>query len=111
MRRAISVVTSLVWFILLPLSGRADNTWEFSVQASATTQTNPAQITLSWPQDTYLQPKSYQVYRKSPGSSSWGTGTTLPGIATNYTDTQVALGTAYEYRIVKSTAQYTGYGY
>jgi len=111
MRRAICVVAALVCFTLSLQPGRADSTWEFSVQASASVQTNPAQITLSWPQDTYVQPRSYQVFRKSPGSTSWGKGTTLPGIATNYTDTQVSRGTAYEYQIVKSTPQYTGYGY
>src|SRR5262245_21111836 len=111
MQKAICIVTCLIWLTLTIQPGRADSTWEFSVQASATVQTNPAQITLSWPQDTYLRPRSYQVFRKSPGSSSWGMGAPLPGIATNYTDTQVSLGTAYEYQIVKSTSQYTGYGY
>jgi len=89
----------------------AESTWEFCVQVSATVQVAPAQIVLNWPQDTYTQPASYTVFRKAPGPSSWGTGTTLPGTTTNYTDTNVTAGTAYEYQIIKTTSQYTGYGY
>ncbi len=50
-------------------------------------------------------------YRKAPEATSWGTGTTLPGTATNYLDNNVVAGTAYEYQVVKATSQYTGYGY
>ncbi len=82
----------------------AESTWEFCVQVSATVQVAPAQIVLNWPQDTYTQPASYTVFRKAPGPSSWGTGTTLPGTTTNYTDTNVTAGTAYEYQIIKTTS-------
>jgi len=86
-------------------------TWEFSVQASANVQTAPASITLSWPQDQYMLPNSYTVYRKDPNAASWGSGVALPGTATSYVDNHVVVGTAYEYQIVKVTSQYTGYGY
>jgi hypothetical protein len=86
-------------------------TWEFSVQVSATVQTSPDRITLHWPQDQYMLPNSYTVYRKAPSDTSWGTGTTLPGTATSYVDDKVIVGTPYEYQIVKATSQYTGYGY
>jgi len=44
--------------------------------------------------------------------TSWGTGTVLPGTATTYTDTSVAVGTTYEYQITKdATLGYRGYGY
>ena len=81
------------------------------MEVSATVQVSPPQITLSWPQDTYAAPSSYTVYRKSPGATSWGSATTLAGTATSYTDTSVAVGTAYEYQITKVTATYNGYGY
>ena len=110
MRRAYSAVLSLL-VILGAGTAHADSTWEFSVQASASVQTNPAQITLQWPQDTYLNPNSYTVFRKSPGATSWGAGSVLPGTATNYIDSRVSLGAAYEYQIVKNTSHYTGYGY
>jgi hypothetical protein len=37
--------------------------------------------------------------------------TSLAGSATSYADNNVVAGTAYEYQVVKSTSQYTGYGY
>src|SRR5438105_2940413 len=112
MRKALSVVTGLCLSIAAALTGRAaEATWEYSVQVSANAQAAPAQITLSWPQDTVLTPNSYTIYRKAPSATSWGAGTTLPGSATTYTDSNVSSGSAYEYQIVKNTSQYTGYGY
>ncbi len=96
---------------LLAQAARAiEPTWNYAVQVSAAVQASPAQITLSWPQDTTATPASYTVYRKAPGATAWGTGTTLAGSATTYTDTS-AVGTAYEYQVVKNAGTYTGYGY
>lgn len=112
MRQAISVVTSLLLLVGTAHTSHAIETaWEYSVRASASVQSSPAQITLSWPQDQYLRPDSYTIYRKSPSDTSWGTGVTLPGTATSYADNAVAVGTPYEYQIVKATSQYAGYGY
>jgi len=86
-------------------------TWEYAVQVSATAQTAPPQIILTWPQDSLGTPSSYTVYRKAPGATSWGAGTTLSGSATTYTDSNVSAGAAYEYQIVKAASGYTGYGY
>lgn len=86
-------------------------TWNYAVQVSAAVQESPARITLSWLQDTSGTPGSYTVYRKSIGSTSWGSGTSLSGSTTTYSDTSVAVGTAYEYQIVKAMSGYTGYGY
>jgi hypothetical protein len=88
-----------------------DPVWNYSVQVSAQVQASPAQITLSWPQDTSSTPSSYVVYRKAVGATSWGTGTTLAGTTTTYKDTGIAVGTAYEYQIVKNAGTVTGYGY
>jgi hypothetical protein len=89
----------------------ADSTWVYTVQISATTQSSPPRISLSWPQDQYGA-NSYTVYRKAKDSGSWGGGTTLPGSATSYVDNNVAAGAAYEYQIVKAASLgYTGYGY
>jgi len=90
---------------------RADSTWEFSVQASAQVQANPPKIVLSWPQDTIGVPVSYTVFRKAPGAMKWGPGATLPGTSTTYVDNHVVVGTGYEYQIIKTAHQYTGYGY
>lgn len=88
-----------------------DSTREFSVQASASVEASPARIKLSWPADTCARPNNYTVSRKAPGAASWGTPTTLPATATTYVDTRVAVGSRYEYQIVKHAADYTGYGY
>jgi len=90
---------------------KADSTWVYSVQISATTQTSPPRITLNWQPDQYGA-NSYTVYRKKAGDSSWGSGTALAGTVTTYTDSNVTLGSAYEYQIVKAASLgYTGYGY
>src|SRR5688500_10478478 len=102
----------LVAFALSLTAARAvENTWDYSVQVSSSVQTSPAKVTLSWPQDTMGVPSSYTVYRKAPGATSWGAGTTLAGSTTSYTDTSVSAGETYEYRIVKVAGTYTGYGY
>jgi hypothetical protein len=112
MRKAISVAMGLLLFLrAAQVVSAVEMTWEFSVQLSATVQAAPSRITLTWPQDEYMLPNSYTVYRKLPEATSWGTGTTLPGTSTSYVDANVVVGTAYEYQVVKSTSQYTGYGY
>jgi hypothetical protein len=111
MRRAFRFASSLLLWATGVSLGHAESTWEFSVQLSAAVQSSPAQITLTWPQDSYLLPNNYTVYRKAPGSDSWGSGVSLPGIATNYVDNSVSVGSAYEYQVVKTTSQYKGYGY
>jgi hypothetical protein len=111
MQKQICATTGFLFWCAAICAGRADDTWEYSVQVSATVQVSPAQITLSWPQDVYVAPNAYTVYRKAPGDTAWGSGAPLPGTATTYVDSNVTLGTAYEYQIVKVTPQYTGYGY
>ena len=112
MQKAISVVTMLCVLCTATRTGHAvENTKEYSVQLSARAQATPPQLTLTWPQDGSLQPKSYSVYRKASGSSSWGRPTLLPGTATSYIDKNVQVGASYEYQVVKSTQRYTGFGY
>jgi hypothetical protein len=89
----------------------AEATWEFCVQVSVSVSVSPPRIILSWPQDTDTFPNQYIVYRKSRNATSWGTGATLPGSATSFTDPYVAVGETYEYQIHKITANYNGYGY
>src|SRR5256714_6544430 len=112
MNKLISAVLSLVAIGLTSRVARAvEPTWNYAVQVSASVQASPPQINLSWPQDTSGTPNSYTVYRKAPGATLWGGGTTLSGSATSYADTGVAAGTAYEYAIVKNAGGYNGYGY
>jgi hypothetical protein len=102
---ALILTAGLNWY------ARADMTWVYAVQLSTTIQTNPPQITLHWPQDE-LGANNYVVQRKLKAETSWGLATTLPGSATNFTDTTVSVGSAYEYQVTKHAALgYTGYGY
>jgi len=111
MRNAIRVATLLAFGLTARQTSPAgENTCEYSVQPSAIVQKSPPQITLLWPQDSCATPKSYTVYRKAPAERSWGRGTLLPGAVTSYVDTNVTVGTPYEYQVVKSSS-YTGYGY
>lgn len=110
--RKIKVIACAALGVLLAHAIHAvEPTWVYSVEVSATVQTSPPQITLSWPRDTTTAPNNYVVYRKSKDATSWGSGTTLAGTTTRYADNNVSAGSAYEYQIVKNTSAYNGYGY
>jgi len=101
-----------LFLLLAPQPTRADSTWVYTVQLSATVQSSPPQIMLQWPPDQYGA-NSYTVYRKAKDATSWGMATaTLPGSATNYADSNVVVGATYEYQVAKAaTLGYAGYGY
>jgi hypothetical protein len=94
------------------LSLRAEEaTWIYTVQISAVVQTNPAQIAMTWLPDEYVA-NSYTIYRKAKEATSWGSPiASLDGSATNFTDSNVAVGSAYEYEIYKNGVGHDGYGY
>ncbi len=81
---------------------------DHAVQLQATVQESPAQIKLSW--KPLAGATSYQVYRRAKDAANWGTAL-ASGTDTFYTDNNVATGTAYEYRVVKSGGTITAYGY
>src|SRR5438552_6003944 len=83
------------------VNARADNTFVYAVQISATVQSSPPQILLQWLPDPYGA-NSYTVYRKSKSAVSWGSGVALSGSASNYTDAGVVAGSAYEYQVIKA---------
>jgi hypothetical protein len=87
------------------LSGRL-----FTVEVSATVQTSPARIALQWPADA--KATSYLVSRKALNDAAWTQVASLTGGATGFNDSNVAIGSAFEYQILKQTsAGYTGSGY
>jgi len=89
----------------------ADNTFVYAVQISATVQTSPPQIILNWEPDPYGA-NSYTIFRKTKTATSWGTGTTLAGTASGFTDANVTAGSTYEYQVIKAASLgYNGYGY
>ncbi|HEY3854037.1 MAG TPA: fibronectin type III domain-containing protein [Verrucomicrobiae bacterium] len=90
----------------------ADDTFVYAVQISATVETNPPSITLSWAQDPFGA-KSYAVFRKSEEATAWGSAiANVDGSITNFTDSTVEVGETYEYQVTKNSEEgYIGYGY
>jgi len=86
---------------------------DYAVLLSASVQTDPPRITLSWPFDPSAT--NYVEYRKTLTATSWGAATSLAGAATSFVDSSVSVSGAYEYRISKTgwngAASYTGNGY
>lgn len=83
---------------------------QYAVEVTAAIQTAPPQVRLAWPLDANAT--GYSIFRKLPTATSWTSLTTVPGTATGYTDGNVALGGAYEYRISKSsTLGISAFGY
>ena len=93
----------------------------YVVPLTAQAQLSPPQITLTWAADP--DARSFTIYRKLSTDTSWGTAVaTLTNTATSFTDTNVAVGSAFEYQIVDpkdyfpypngTSAQWTtAYGY
>ena len=82
----------------------------YAVQANAVVQSAPPQITLRWSADPNAT--GYTISRKTPNGSSWSAVGSVGGSATSWTDVNVAVGTLYEYRILRSTIiGYKGTGY
>ena len=73
-----------------------------AVQLTANVATNPVAITFQWVPDPTAT--SYTVARRLVGNSTWGTTLTIPGgaAATTWTDSNVVVGTRYEYWFSKN---------
>jgi hypothetical protein len=119
MRRTTLLCACSLLLLLAVREIKADSTWVYAVQITASLETNPPSITLTWLQDMYGA-KSYTIYRKSEEATNWGPAVlTLDGSITNYTDTTVQVGTTYEYQIAKvvnttfagAPLAYNGFGY
>ena len=91
-------------------SGRTATVSNYAVQVSAIVQTNPPQIMLVWPTDPGAS--GYNVYRKALGGNTWGNGlASLGARAASFADTNVVVGSNYEYRVSKTASGYYGEGY
>lgn len=95
---------------------------DIAVQLSAVVQKIPTQVTLNWPdtQRTGVTYTNYTIYRKAPTDTAWGAAlATLPGTAITYIDSNVRVGVAYEYQIIRNgldnsknlATPFKGYGY
>jgi len=90
---------------------RADDTWTYSVEISATVQMSPAQITLHWENDDIYGVTNFTIYRKAKNATSWNLLTNLDGSTFTWTDPNVSVGATYEYEIFKGASGHVGYGY
>lgn len=93
----------------LTLSTEAASPYDYTVKASATVSTSPAQITLSWPANSGAA--SYTISRKAATSSTWTQVASLAGGATSWTDSNVSVGSAYEYQLTAACGGFTATGY
>src|SRR5688572_29422770 len=81
----------------------------YAVEVSATAQSSPDRVILTWRADPNAT--GYAISR-SDSSGTWILLTNLPGTATQFVDNAVSTGRRYEYEILKATSQsYTGSGY
>src|SRR5688572_2356091 len=81
----------------------------FSVRVTASVQDSPPRITLGWPNEG--DANSYTISRRTL-DSGWQQISSVGGGETSFSDGNVAVGTPYEYQIVKGTSKpYSGYGY
>src|SRR5205823_11411919 len=105
-----TAATALICAASFQIAHRAEgqSISDIPVRVSATVQTNAARITLSWPADS--RATNYSLSRKLRDDTSWGATIHLAANATNYTDTNVTLGGAYEYGIFKDTSYNPYYG-
>ncbi len=111
MRKHLNLFRLFCLFCILPSSTLFSQTCQdASVELSATVQASPPRITLSWTPNAGAT--QHFVYRKLKAGTSWGAViSTLPGSATEFTDSTVVKGISYEYQVLRSSATYTGYGY
>ena len=102
-----ALVCGLVWGGALATS--AASVSDYAVRLSAISQSSPPQIILTWPADAAAT--NCLLYRKLRDDSAWGSAVSLAALATNYVDSNVEAGGAYEYQIARTTPSYDSYGY
>ena len=82
----------------------AQHNKRISVLVTASVEENPPKIILTWPEHDNTE--EYQVYRKTLGNNTWGSAVAILGpVETTYTDEDVVIGVAYEYRIIKKDVE------
>ena len=81
-----------------------------AVEVWAQVVSNPPSITINWPTNTTTT--NYAIARKPKTASAWTTiAPTLPGTSNQYVDNTVSTGILYDYRVIRTGSNYTGYGY
>ncbi|MBK5284743.1 MAG: fibronectin type III domain-containing protein, partial [Bacteroidia bacterium] len=88
----------------------AQVSFDYTVPVSVQTQETPPQITLSWPLNSGAA--GYSVSRKLLTATSWTTiASSLAGSAISFTDSTIAIGTGYEYKVARAGTPAYGESY
>jgi hypothetical protein len=96
-------------FCLCSLTSWSQSAADYTVmlEAEAISETS---LKLTW--NTDANATGYYVYKKDLSSASWSIPiASLNGTDTGYIDNPLSLDTPVEYRLIKSTGSYSGYGY
>ncbi len=98
----------LLAFVSLPnqIHAQSLESKAYAMEVSATVQRTPPTVNLTWPQNSQNSASPIQVYRRAIDAASWGSPvSTLANTATNYADTNVSIGTVYEYWVQQGGAK------
>src|SRR5436190_6057174 len=74
----------------------------YAVVVRVQVDTSPAQINFSWSDADYA--RQYTIRRKTLNDSSWNQIAVLPGNATSFSDSNVSVGSAFEYEFDMATS-------
>lgn len=81
-----------------------------SVLLQASVENNPPSIQLKW--NKYTEATNYYIYRRTSIAAAWGSPlATVPPSDSTWTDTNVAVGKSYEYRVFRNGGAYPANGY
>ena len=116
-----AVLPVLGWFgsvvaLLMSVAAGAATPRDYNVFVEASVSENPPAIVLSWPPEA--KATGYHISRKLRTETQWTPEISVARTATAWTDTNVLVGTKYEYRVRRTStiasaasAALTAYGY
>src|SRR5690349_19321016 len=85
-------------------------TKDYTIQLNVSVQQTPPSLTFQWAQDT--SSNNYSVSRKLKDATSWTLiASGLPDTTTQFTDLNLSIGDAYEYRFVRNYSNYSATTY
>ncbi len=103
-------ITSIIITLFTATTVFSQYAFDRSVMIDAKINKSTPSITLNW--NKYAAATNYSIYRKAKSSNSWGSIITTLNVAdTSWTDLNVQVGNAYEYKIVRTGGTYIGNGY
>jgi hypothetical protein len=101
-----SILTVLVALFLLQSTTKAQAAREVAVEIKANL-TSKKYLQLNWLQQNGST--KYEVFKKSSNGKSWDLQATLNGSDTLWVDTNYLEGQAVEYRVSRTSSNYTGF--